>query len=223
MTWSNPEVSAPEPIAADADVVRSAPEPVGSGALARNRAARRRRVLDAALALAATGGFDAVQMRDVAAEAGVALGTVYRYFDSKEGLLIEAYIGEIEALDAGLRSRPPQGATAADRVVHVLRRATDALQRYPEATGAMVRAVGAAPAAEAAAVRRIHDTMNAIIASAMRRPGDDGPHTVDELAIARMLNQVWLSSLIGWVGGVDPPERVVADLEAAARRLIRDP
>lgn len=214
-------MSVPEPITVGTDESADTGDGVGSGALARNRAARRRRVLDAALALAATGGFDAVQMRDVAAEAGVALGTVYRYFDSKEGLLIEAYIGEIEALGSGLRSRPPRGATAADRVVDVLGRATAALQRYPEATGAMVRAVGAAPAAEAASVRRIHDAMNAIIAAAMRTPGDDGPPSEDELAIARTLNQVWLSSLIGWVGGVDPAERVVADLEAAARRLIR--
>ena len=46
-----------------------------------------RRVLDAALDLAAEGGYDAVQMRDVAARAQVALGTIYRYFASKDHLL----------------------------------------------------------------------------------------------------------------------------------------
>jgi AcrR family transcriptional regulator len=49
-----------------------------STVLARTQAARRRRVLDATLELAAVGGFDAVQMRDVAAAADVALGTLYR-------------------------------------------------------------------------------------------------------------------------------------------------
>src|SRR5207244_3026281 len=63
------------------------PTPSEEGALARSQAARRRRVLDAALRLAAEGGFDGVQMRDVAAAADVALGTVYRYFSSKERLL----------------------------------------------------------------------------------------------------------------------------------------
>jgi AcrR family transcriptional regulator len=213
-------VSTPEPTPA---AVPEPPEPVEAGALARNRAARRRRVLDAALALAATGGFDAVQMRDVAAEAGVAIGTVYRYFDSKERLIIEAYIGEIEALGSVLRARPPAGETAADRVLDVLRRANAALQRYPEATGAMVRAVGAAPASEADAVRRINDAMNSIIAGAMHRPGEEGATTPEDLAVARTLNQVWFSALVGWVGGVDPAERVLADLEAAARRLIPEP
>ena len=82
------------------------------GALARSQAARRRRVLDATLALADEGGFDAVQMRDVAAEAGVALGTVYRYFSSKERLLLEANVGQVEALGAGLLDRPADGRDA---------------------------------------------------------------------------------------------------------------
>ena len=76
------------------------------GALARSQAARRRRVIDATLELAAGGGFDAVQMRDVAAEAGVALGTVYRYFESKERLLLEANLEQVDALRALLAERP---------------------------------------------------------------------------------------------------------------------
>ena len=48
---------------------------------------RRDRVIDAAMQLAAEGGYDAVQMRDVATKADVALGTVYRYFGSKDPLL----------------------------------------------------------------------------------------------------------------------------------------
>lgn len=81
--------------------------------LARNQADRRRRVVDATLKLAAEGGFDAVQMRDVASAAGVALGTVYRYFDSKERLLLEANVEQLEALDARLAARPATGVTAA--------------------------------------------------------------------------------------------------------------
>ena len=39
---------------------------------------RRKRILDATLALACKGGYDAVQMRAVAEQADVALGTLYR-------------------------------------------------------------------------------------------------------------------------------------------------
>lgn len=188
-----------------------------AGALARSQAARRRRMLDATLALADRGGFDAVQMRDVAAEAGVALGTVYRYFDSKERLLLEANVEQVELLGRRVQERPPRGASAADRVVDVLRRAAQALVRRPEATAAMVRALGRAQPGEADAVRRVTEAMNTIITRAMH----EGEPTQEELAIARVLNQVWFSSLVGWVGGVDPPEVVARDLETAARLLIR--
>lgn len=184
--------------------------------LARNQAARRRRVLDATLRLAAEGGFDAVQMRDVAAAAGVALGTVYRYFESKERLLLEANVEQVEELGTRLRARPPSGATAADRVVDVLGRATGSLLRHPEVTAAMVRALGSARPEEADAVRRVTAAMTSIITSAMH----EGAATERDLRIARVLNQVWFSSLIGWVGGVDPPGQVGDDLEAASRLLI---
>ena len=44
--------------------------------------------------------------------------------------------------------------------------------------------------------------------------------TPDELRVARILMQVWLSSLNGWVCGVDGPDRVDEDLDAAARLLL---
>jgi len=185
-------------------------------ALARNQAARRRRVIEATLNLAGQGGFDAVQMRDVAAEAGVALGTVYRYFESKERLLLEANVEQVEELGARLAERPPVGELPVDRVVEVLRRASRALTRRPEATAAMVRALGSAQPSEADAVRRVSSAMTAIIAGAMH-PGEPSER---DRTVARVLSQVWLSSLIGWVGGVDGPEVVGDDLERAARMLI---
>jgi AcrR family transcriptional regulator len=191
----------------------AAPE---DGALARNQAVRRRRVLDATLALADKGGFEAVQMRDVAAEAGVALGTVYRYFSSKERLLLEANVGQVEALGAALLSRPPKGETPADRVVDVLRRACHVLEQRPDATAAMVRALGSAQPSEADAVRRVSEAMTAIITGAMH----EGDSSERDRAVARVLSQVWLSSLVGWVGGVDGPQVVGDDLERAARMLI---
>jgi AcrR family transcriptional regulator len=183
--------------------------PAPGTALARSQAARRRRVLDAALRLAERGGFEAVQMRDVATEANVALGTVYRYFTSKERLLLEGLAARLEA-------RPPVGETPAARVVEVLSRGTASLQRHPEVTGAMVRAFGAADEAEV--VRRVGEIMTGIITGVMH----DGPPTPRDLAVARTLQQVWLSSLIGWVGGVDEPSRVVADLETATGLLLDD-
>ncbi|WP_151896674.1 TetR family transcriptional regulator, partial [Mycobacterium tuberculosis] len=49
---------------------------------------RRKRILDATMAIASKGGYEAVQMRAVADRADVAVGTLYRYFPSKVHLLV---------------------------------------------------------------------------------------------------------------------------------------
>ena len=196
----------------------STPSAIPAG-LARSQAARRRRVLDATVRLATSGGWDAVQMRDVAAEAQVALGTVYRYFSSKDRLLLEAMVEQQEALRDDLRRNPASGATAADRVVRVLRRANDSLHIYPDATAAMVRAFGSARPEDADIVERVSGLMTDVITGAIHAGTDDEP-TDRDARVARVIMEVWAASLIAWVGGVHPSEQVDVDLEQATRLLI---
>lgn len=185
--------------------------------LARSQAARRRRVIDAALARASDGGFENVQMRDVASDAGVALGTVYRYFASKERLLLEAMAEQQEDLRAYLLAHPAPGATPAERVINVLGRANTSLRKHPDITAAMVRAFGASIEENRDLVVRVSDIMGSIITSAI------GSNTARDRRVARILVQVWMSSLIGWVGGVDPAERVDDDVATAAHLLLDPP
>ncbi|MEZ5165347.1 MAG: TetR family transcriptional regulator [Acidimicrobiales bacterium] len=58
------------------------------GARATGKAARRSRVIETAMVMANEGGYEAVQMRAVAERAGVSLGTIYRYFNGKDDLLL---------------------------------------------------------------------------------------------------------------------------------------
>ena len=75
--------------------------------MTRSQQARRDRVIQAALELAEEGGYDAVQMRDVATTASVALGTIYRYFTSKDHLLAAALVEWSGDLKRRLAVRPP--------------------------------------------------------------------------------------------------------------------
>ena len=89
---------------------------VGDGArpmttLTKGQAARRQRVVAAAMELGSAGGYDAVQMRDVATTADVALGTIYRYFSSKDHLLAEALVEWVRDLGRRVQARPPRGGT----------------------------------------------------------------------------------------------------------------
>jgi len=84
----------------------------------RKLAARREAILQAARALAAESGMAAVQIAPVAGRAGIAAGTVYRYFPSKTALvtaLVEAQAAaEIAALTRAAGAAPgPLSALAA--------------------------------------------------------------------------------------------------------------
>jgi AcrR family transcriptional regulator len=192
---------------------------VQAGARAGSRsletAARKRRLLTAAAALAAEGGYDAVQMRDVAAHADVALGTLYRHFPSKDHLLVSALADQASSLHSRLSRKPPHGTSAADRVAEVLRRASQAHERDPQVTAAMVRALGSADPDAAVARREVDETLRAIIADAI-----DG-ETIGSLDdIVRVLGYVWWAVLTTWVG--DASDIDMGEELARAARLLLD-
>src|ERR1700757_2367343 len=81
---------------------------------------RRKRILDATLALASKGGYDAVQMRSVSERADVALGTLYRYFPSKIHLLVGVLIEEMDQIQDKLDRTPIPGDTPTERMLFVL-------------------------------------------------------------------------------------------------------
>ncbi|MFD0477200.1 TetR/AcrR family transcriptional regulator [Nonomuraea thailandensis] len=71
---------------------------------------RRRHVAEAVLRIAGRDGLGQAKLRDVAAEAGMSLGSVQHYFTSKDEMLryVVKYLGETvtERIVAGMGSRP---------------------------------------------------------------------------------------------------------------------
>jgi AcrR family transcriptional regulator len=193
----------------------SAPAPTPPTPRAAETAARRRRLLEAAIELATEGGYDAVQMRDVAARAQVALGTLYRHYSSKDQLLLAALADQAGTLSLRLAQRPPRGDAAGDRVADVLRRATRALTRDPTITAAMVTALSSPGSDAATAKREVYDILRAIISSAI-----DGAEVPDLDGIVRVLGYVWLATLSAWVGGMIDADGMAADLTNAAHLLL---
>ncbi|HLI25060.1 MAG TPA: TetR family transcriptional regulator [Acidimicrobiales bacterium] len=72
-----------------------------------------------------------IQMRDVADAAGVALGTVYRYFRSKEHLLAEVLSAWAQGLRADIDRRPLQGDSNVERLTDALHRSVRAFESWP--------------------------------------------------------------------------------------------
>ena len=85
------------------------------GRRARNRLARHRAFLDAALRIATVDGLDALTMQRLADEVDTAIGTVYTYFPSKGALVAEVQREAIDRLTASyLLLRPLLDEQAAE-------------------------------------------------------------------------------------------------------------
>jgi len=183
--------------------------------LTASQRARRERMLSATAELALEGGWDAVQMREVAQRAEVALGTLYRYFPSKEYLLVSVMIADIESLTQRLSVRPPEGEDPVERVVDVLRRGNRALQRQPQVTIAMIRALVSGNEEIAPVVQETRSLMRRIISDAL----GDGE---DEQLVLHidLLSDVWFAELVSWISGVEPASSVVPKLSDATRVLL---
>src|SRR4029079_9856565 len=97
---------------------------------------RRKRILDATMAIASKGGYEAVQMRAVADRADVAVGTLYRYFPSKVHLLVSALAREFERIDAKTDSSALAGSSPYERLNFMVSKLNRAMQRNPLLTEA---------------------------------------------------------------------------------------
>lgn len=112
---------------------------------------RRERIVEAGLSLLRSHDHTQIQMKDVAAEAGVALGTVYRYFQSKDHLFAEVLAHWAGRLQTNVERRPLKGSTNAERLTDVLQRSMRAFQGWPQ----LARVVMALEASEDPFTREI--------------------------------------------------------------------
>ncbi|MER5974674.1 TetR family transcriptional regulator [Streptomyces sp. NPDC002055] len=185
------------------------PKP-SSPPLTERQEARRRRILHASAQLAGRGGFEAVQMREVAELSSVALGTLYRYFPSKIHLLVATMQDQLQQLQETLRKRPPTEDEPAARVAQTLMRAFRAMQREPHLAEAMVRALTFADRSVSAEVDTVSRLTTAIILDAMGLA--DAP-TPEQLSVVRVIEHTWHSALITWLSGRASIAQVKVDIE----------
>jgi TetR/AcrR family fatty acid metabolism transcriptional regulator len=81
---------------------------------------KRERILDAAVRVFARKGFHATRVSEVAKLAGVADGTIYLYFDSKDHLLVSLFESRVARLLAYLETELPRAPTAAHRLRRII-------------------------------------------------------------------------------------------------------
>ncbi len=170
----------------------------------------------AAMRLAALGGYDAVQMRDIAADSGVALGTIYRYFGSKDELLLAGFARWTRFTRDQLRAHGPVGETAAQRVANAMAAAVKKSDEQPLLMEALTTALANHEPDNLHHKVAINESFSGIIADAV---GDDAAE-VDVNGVERVLSHVWLSASIRWVSGEAPAGSVGEELRHAVSMLL---
>jgi len=185
------------------------------GVRSEQQAQRRARVVNAAMALAAKGGYEAVQMRAVSQEADVALGTIYRYFASKDHLLAEVVLAWGAELTGALRERELGAAAPAERVAEVLLFVLDAARAEPQLTSAVLTAATSPDPEAVRAGLRLGSVIGSYLGVAL---GDAAEPEHEELA--QLLGHVFFSALVHMTSGRLSPEAAAAAVRAAARRLF---
>ena len=119
---------------------------------------------------------------------------------------------EVGQLADRLSVRPPRGDDPVERVNDVLRRANRVLNRQPDVTVAMIRALVAGNPDVAPVVSQVRASMRRIISDALEVEGD--------VVAIDLLTDVWLAALVSWITGVATADRVVERLEEATGVLL---
>jgi len=160
---------------------RDAPE---VEALPASQRARRDRIVETAVELLATDDYEKIHMRLVADRAGVALGTLYRYFPSKDLLFATALIRWAETFEQSyqrtIRSTETDPAVRLRRTMHVVVRA---FERNPRFFGLMMAMQVSDDPEVAALYERYTGTTSRVVRDALEG--------IDERWIAPIETLVW--------------------------------
>jgi AcrR family transcriptional regulator len=204
------------PQSASDQATPSASDKATPSARERKQAERRGRVIEAAMVLARDGGYDAVHMRDVSAKADVAMGTIYRYFSSKDELLAASLVTWIKILRNRLSQRVPRGETPAERLADTLVTASKVSDKAMPLMKALITAMSSTDPAVIVHRTEVNRLMGEIITRGM----SDVPPEVDVEGIRRVIGHVWSSSINHWVSGMTPNGSVADELRNAAYLLL---
>jgi AcrR family transcriptional regulator len=181
--------------------------------------AARDRLYAIALRLIAERGYERTTLRDIAAEAGVSVGLLYRYFPSKQAVVLALY-EDLSADYARRAAAMPEGRWR-DRFLFALRTSLSLLAPHRVALRALTPVLVGDPdqgifsAATAFARRRVQDVFEQAVAGAT-----DAPRAPLAAALGRLLYLVHLAVLQWWLLDRSAGQRATAALVTLTEQLL---
>lgn len=164
----------------------------------------RQRIYDAALALFRRKGVAATTIREIARTADVGVGTVFNYFDGKEGVLAELGRQRQERLEALVTDPILAGQPTLTRIEGIMRALVEGMEEEPTLTRAVIRAALSSPTLFHGERGRFL-ALTALLASIIREGQTRGEVAADcdaEVA-AQLLISVYATLTLDWTEGVD--------------------
>jgi TetR/AcrR family transcriptional regulator, cholesterol catabolism regulator len=201
-----------------AQPTQSTPLPVE--AMTSRQLVRRAQLIEAVIDLVREVGPGVIQMRDVAERSGIALGTVYRYFSSKEHLLAVALCDWQERLTrrvllprAGEEAQVSEDLT--ERVLSYVRKEIRGFARNPRIAELMVQVHLSADPYARDALARMSTIDNQVMDKLL-----DGVAPERAEAIKYALGAVLISSLVYWVTGRTTVAEMTRNVESVTRLVL---
>jgi AcrR family transcriptional regulator len=176
----------------------------------------RRRILDAGLELASTGGYEAVQVRALAGLAGVSSRTIYSNFPSLDSMLIVAVAEQSQDLYARFATAAPKGRTPAARVNQLISELTDTMTSNRQLTVALLRALLSGKPDVSRYVNAFRTVLQTMLATAIAPKGP----TKHDLEVAELLECIWFTALIGWVTGAESDAEIGVLIQRSTGLLL---
>jgi TetR/AcrR family transcriptional regulator, cholesterol catabolism regulator len=172
---------------------------------------RRQRIIDAAKRLMVTVDYDRIQVRDVADQAEVALGTLYRYFNSKDHLFACAL--QSWSASFGHRLDRSGAGPTGERVKAVYRRAARAFERQPRVYNVMMQVQSSTDPHAAEVFREFARRQSAVFGLAVESSRLSERKREDVIAV---MSAVLDENLRGWQLGLHPIAEVYTAIDRAA-------
>jgi AcrR family transcriptional regulator len=169
--------------------------------------------------LIAARGYEATTLRDIAKEAGVSVGLLYRYFPSKQAVVIALY-DELSSEYARQAAKMPPGRWR-DRFIFALNTSLHVLQPHHVALRALTPVLVGDPdegifsASTAFSRLRVQQVFEQAVVAA-----SDAPKPPLAAALGRLLYLVHLAVLLWWLLDKSSHQRATAALVSLTRQLL---
>ncbi|MBZ2408393.1 TetR/AcrR family transcriptional regulator [Streptomyces albidoflavus] len=186
---------------------------IEAGSVREHRAQRLAQLIDAAEAILSEGGVDALTAGAVAARAGIARNSIYRYFDSIDDLLELLVAREFPAWTAAVEEAVAAEDTPGEQVAAYVRANLEQAARGTHGWRASLSRGSLSPSARQR-VRKLHTTLHEVLAASVDGLGDPQP----ELTVAVI--QAVTDACVRRIDQGDDLQTVSAYATDAVRRLL---